>query len=143
MPQSNPLAHEARFLHRLALEVGAVDDLTELAACGVRAVEQLIPGRGVHLQIWDDDAAGGVVEADAGPEMSNELHRVALDVGTRRFGELVVDGEALDAAGIEHTPLEGDARASSVVVTDPEGHRLEFSYASEPRQGDRGPAPSA
>lgn len=91
MSAPHRLSVEAELLHRLALAVGAAERLQEIAAHGIEAAERAMPGRGVQLQLWSDAVPGGVVEAHAGGEMSERMHRQPLASGGHPVGELVVD----------------------------------------------------
>lgn len=68
-----------------ALEAGAV------ARAAARAASELCGGRGVLVQLLDEDAPGGAVAAASGPEMSARMHVEAVPGRAGSSGELVVD----------------------------------------------------
>ncbi|MEZ6015289.1 MAG: HD domain-containing phosphohydrolase [Planctomycetota bacterium] len=98
MSAPHALLLEAELLHRLALAVGSAEALDEVAQLGVEAAERALPGRGVQLQLWSDSLRGGSVGANAGPEMSEFMHRQALASGGQPVGELVVDAGEVQGA---------------------------------------------
>ena len=55
------------------------------------ATFEALDGHGVHVQLWDDTAGNGTIEASAGPEMSSDMHREPLDTSEGQVGELIVD----------------------------------------------------
>ncbi len=88
-------------LHALGLKMLAACSPAELCDLAAAALAGMLPGRGVHVQIWSRSAPDGVWEASAGPEMSAELARGPLLGLAGPVGEIVVDsrdesGRALD-----------------------------------------------
>lgn len=111
MHAHDALVREAELLHRLALAVGSVERLDEVARLGIGAAADAMPGRGVQLQLWSDAAPGGVVEAHVGGEMSELMHRQALSSGGHPVGELVVD-----AGDVDGRPLDVDGRRVTTMI---------------------------
>ena len=78
-------------LYGFCVELGLAADLRAIARLVARVAYRSLSGRGVHVQLWDDDAPCGVVEAARGPEMSIRMHREPLTSSAGKVGEIVVD----------------------------------------------------
>lgn len=103
-----------RVLYRFAVALNASESLVEIAALTARATHDALQGHSVHVQLWDDDAGTGTIEADDGAEMSSEMHREALATHQGQVGEIVVD-----AHGPRGRRLSGSDREVLTMIAVP------------------------
>jgi len=80
-----------QILHRFAVRLNESECLDEISSLCADATFEALDGHGVHVQLWDDTAGNGTIEASAGPEMSSRMHREPLETSEGRVGEIVVD----------------------------------------------------
>lgn len=80
-----------RTLNHFALSLNAAESLQEIAETAAHAVYEVIPGHGVKVLLWDDEAPRGAIEADDGPEMSSSMHTETLVIQDGSVGEIIVD----------------------------------------------------
>lgn len=80
-----------RRLHTFTKDLCAAVDLKNIVQVAAEAASEVLGGRGVHVQVWDDSAQRAAVEAGAGPEMSTHMHCEALGTREGKIGEIVVD----------------------------------------------------
>lgn len=108
-----------RELHAFAVELCAAGSIEEIAERAALASHRVLGGRGVHVQVWDDEAHRVAIEASAGPEMSARMHQEPLSTRDGKIGEIVVDlassrDGALDPA--ERSLLASIASATAVAA---------------------------
>jgi len=109
-------ARSERIFAGFRSQLSILESLTTLAGTTADALFELLEGRALMVQLWDQDglSADGVrlagdpgrhwVEATRGGEMSTDLQNIPLFDGKRSVGEIVIDrgssvSEAVDAHG--------------------------------------------
>ncbi len=105
-----------RVLHGFAVDLNASQSLAEIADRAAVATFEALQGRSVHVQLWDDDAQSGSIEAYAGGEMSSEMHREVLE--TTEGGDRAILGEiVVDVGDEELTPYQREVLSMIGVPT--------------------------
>ncbi|MBI5365246.1 MAG: HD domain-containing protein [Planctomycetes bacterium] len=115
-------------LNRLAVDLHAATTLRSIAEHAVRAVHELLDGRGVLVQLYAHREQDSV-EASAGAEMSARLELMPITDGGRAMGEITVDVSRCLAQG-EALLLEAIA-ASTGVAAQNELRRWERDHAHQ------------
>ena len=106
--------HALRRLNVLSIELASAGSLRRIAELAARATFDVLPGRGVHVQLWDGAGAEGGVRSSCGPEMSVNMRRVAIGTHDGDIGELVLEAGRCDGrelAGPDLSLLESIAAA--------------------------------
>lgn len=80
-----------RRLNRFTQDLCSAPNLRAIVQAAAEACADVLSGRGIHVQVWDDATHGPATEASAGPEMSPFMHRAPLETREGRIGEIVVD----------------------------------------------------
>lgn len=120
-----------RRLYRLTRALSKVNDLASVSLLAAEAVQDLLPGRGVQVQLWDPSHPGVCAEASAGSEMGDQMVRMPLEVPLGRVGELTVDGSGgapFDEAG---EAILAAAAAPVAAAAQSQIQRLDRSRAQE------------
>ena len=122
-----------RRLYALTRKLSAGQELAGLARISAEALVELLPERGVHVQLWDQDQPGGGAEVSAGPEMGSGLYRLPLEAGRGRVGEIVVDGNCGAEQGMSesHETLLAAVAAPLASAAEAEIQRVERLRAQE------------
>ncbi|MFT7679074.1 MAG: HD-GYP domain-containing protein (c-di-GMP phosphodiesterase class II) [Planctomycetota bacterium] len=122
-----------RRLYALTRKLSAGEDLAGLAQTAADTLVKLLPERGVHVQLWDQDQPGGGADVSAGPEMGSGLYRLPLESGRGRVGEIVVDGKCGDEHGMSeaHETLLAAVAAPLASAAEAEVQRVERQRAQE------------
>lgn len=85
-----------RRLNVLSIELASAGSLRRIAELAARATFDVLPGRGVHVQLWDGAGAEGGVRSSCGPEMSANMRRIAIGTHEGDIGELVLEAGRCD-----------------------------------------------
>jgi response regulator RpfG family c-di-GMP phosphodiesterase len=120
-----------RRLHAFTKDLCAVSNLQAIVKIAADAAADVLGGRGIHVQVWDDSVRGPATEASAGPEMSALMHREALETLEGKIGEIVVDlgGKPGRALSPIDTALLTSISASTAVAARNEFRRRERDHA--------------
>ena len=109
-----------RRLHAFAVDLNAARSMQAIVDLAAAAVHETLGRRGVHVQVWDDEAQGAGIESSLGPEMSDTMHREPLSTKDGPIGEIVVDlGRA---RGAHLSDAEIDVLASIASATAVAAH---------------------
>lgn len=87
-----------RRLYRLTRVLSTGGDLPRIATLAAEAIQELLPARGIQVQLWDPRQSDQSTEVSAGPEMGDELLRMPLESSVGRLGELILSKTDIDGA---------------------------------------------
>ncbi|MBL8858592.1 MAG: response regulator [Planctomycetes bacterium] len=119
-----------RRLHAFTKDLCSAANLQQIVDVAAQAASEVLGGRGVHVQVWDDSAQRAAVEAGAGPEMSTNMHYEPLDTRDGKIGEIVVD-----LGGRVRRPLDtvDGAMLASIAASTAVAARNEFKSRERDR----------
>ncbi|MFT5733862.1 MAG: HD-GYP domain-containing protein (c-di-GMP phosphodiesterase class II) [Planctomycetota bacterium] len=122
-----------RRLYALTRKLSAGQVLAGLAQTAADALLELLPERGVRVELWDQDQPRGGAHASAGPKMGSQLYRLPLETGRGRVGEIVVDGKCSQNRGMSesHETLLAAVAAPLASAAEVEIQRTERLRAQE------------
>jgi response regulator RpfG family c-di-GMP phosphodiesterase len=118
-------------LHEFAVALNGAGSLEEILNLAADATFEILGGRGVIVQIWDEATNAFGVAAARGPEMSERQHCEPLTTPEGRIGEIAVDarGPAGDPLSESERRLLGSLASSTAVAAHNELHRRERDEA--------------